>query len=96
MLVRRSVSYLANVTFHVLRTVSCSSHSKMNQMQKVKDQTIGWVEKCSSLGHISSFLMTALGFMYEHMRPGKKVQEGILYTVYPRDTRSKVSKKPNG
>ena len=43
----------------------------MKQMQKVKDQTIGWVEKCSSLGHISSFLMTALGFMYEHMRPGK-------------------------
>lgn len=43
----------------------------MNQIQKVKDQTIGWVEKCSSLGHISSFLMTALGFMYEHMRPGE-------------------------
>ena len=43
----------------------------MNLIKRVKDQTIGWVEKCSSLGHISSFLMTALGFMYEHMRPGK-------------------------
>ena len=73
MLVRRSVSYLPNVKIHVLRTqtVRCPSLSKVKQMQKVKDQTIGWVEKCSSLGHISSFLMTALGFMYEHMRPGK-------------------------
>lgn len=34
------------------------------------DQPIGWVEKCSSMGHIASFLMTALGFTYEHMRPG--------------------------
>lgn len=35
------------------------------------DQDIGWVEKCSSTGHIGSFLMTALGFVYEHMRPDR-------------------------
>ena len=80
MLVRRSVSYLTNVKIHVRRTVRCSSQTKMNQIQKVKDQTIGWVEKCSSLGHISSFLMTALGFMYEHMRPGEIIQNGFTVT----------------
>ena len=32
---------------------------------------IGWVEKCSSTGHIASLLMTALGFVYEHQRPDR-------------------------
>ena len=39
--------------------------------EPVSDQEIGWVEKCSSMGHIAGFLMTALGFTYEHTRPDR-------------------------
>ncbi|CBY23646.1 unnamed protein product [Oikopleura dioica] len=39
--------------------------------QQEGDQDIGWVEKCSSGGHIGGYLMTALGFTYEHTRPDR-------------------------
>jgi len=49
----------------------------------VGDQDIGWVEKCSSTGHIGGFLMTALGFMHEHMRPDRDQEWIIIVVIRP-------------